>query len=65
MEFKIPCPLCKRNSVVDLDEAGLSKYRAGALVQDAFPNLKPAERELLITGFCPTCWEKMVGTYED
>lgn len=29
----------------------------GAYIQDAFPELSKAERELLISGFCGTCWD--------
>lgn len=28
-------------------------------IQDIFPYLSPAERELMISGICPKCWEKL------
>lgn len=32
------------------------------LVQNIFPEIKPEIREMLISGICPTCWEKMFGS---
>lgn len=29
--------------------------------QTAFPNVEPARRELLISGTCGECWNKMFG----
>jgi hypothetical protein len=34
-------------------------WRDGKLVQNAFPYLYPAEREMLITGMLPDEWENM------
>lgn len=35
-------------------------YESGiGLIQDILPYLTPAERELLISGTCGDCWEKM------
>ena len=51
------CPFCgKRNSVV-VDEEDFERYENGAKAQDAFPYLEPDERELLISGICPSCWD--------
>lgn len=35
---------------LDITENQLKNYNAGMLVQNAFPNLTPTEREFLITG---------------
>jgi hypothetical protein len=36
------------------------------LIQNALPSLTSDEREALMTGMCPSCWEKMfAGTTEE
>lgn len=39
--------------------AGLEKYKAGAMIQDAFPFLSADEREFLISGMTPTEFDAM------
>lgn len=34
-------------------------WRAGALAQDAFPDLTPDEREFMISGVTPAEWDEM------
>lgn len=56
------CPHCKIFVRVTLDGSEYWAYfMQGALVQDAFPNLTPEQRELLITGTHPECWDAMMG----
>jgi hypothetical protein len=40
-------------------------WQNGVLAQVAFPYLSANEREALISGICPTCWEKMFGGDDD
>jgi hypothetical protein len=46
---------CSAEDYVD----GVTAYRAGALIQDAFPMLNNEEREFLITGTTPKEWGEM------
>lgn len=55
------CPYCGLDNGVEVDEEAYERWRAGAFVQDAFPNLSPNQREALITGIHPKCWNKMFG----
>lgn len=58
------CPFCGRINEVAVNEADYWDWQDGALVQDAFPYLSADEREMLISGICPTCWEKdLRGTF--
>jgi hypothetical protein len=43
--------------MVDAEE--YARWQAGELIQVAMPNLDAEEREMLISGICPTCWEDM------
>jgi len=50
------CPFCGRENSINVCEEDYSAWQNGALVQDAFPYLLADEREMLISGICPTCW---------
>jgi hypothetical protein len=60
------CPFCGRVNEVDVYEEDLVAWVNGdKLVQDAFPYLSADEREMLISGICPTCWDSMFGSVEE
>jgi len=59
------CPFCGRGNEVEVNEADYWDWDDGMMVQDAFPYLSADEREMLITGICPTCWDKMFGSDEE
>ncbi|MCI2422475.1 hypothetical protein MOQ72_34115 [Saccharopolyspora sp. K220] len=52
-----PCFVCQNSSTVDVDVDGFIRWQSGALVQDAFPDMAPQQRELLMTGTHPECWK--------
>ena len=57
------CPFCGKPHSIEVDtrdlEDGMAMYDRGAMMQDAFPNLTPDEREFFMTGMCPKCWDEM------
>lgn len=57
------CPFCGGVNEVPVNEDDYWDWQDGALVQDAFPYLSADEREMLISGVCPKCWEKAFGEY--
>lgn len=58
------CPFCGRvDSVVVLEE-DFENYVNGGLVQECFPYLTQDERERLISGICPSCWDGMFSGLE-
>ncbi len=59
------CPFCGRGNEVEVNEADYWDWDDGMLVQDAFPYLSADEREMLISGICPSCWEKYFGSNEE
>lgn len=59
------CPFCGHANEVAVNEEDYWDWQDGALVQDAFPYLSADEREMLISGICPTCWEKTFGGDEN
>ena len=59
------CPFCGCANFVEVNEMDYLDWQDGALVQNAFPYLSADEREMLISGICPTCWERTFGGEED
>jgi hypothetical protein len=45
--------------------ADLQKFSEGKHAQSAFPYLSAAEREFLISGICPNCWDLMFSAEEE
>lgn len=53
------CMHCGYLGELNVPNAGLARYNSGALVQDAFPDLTAPEREQIVSGTHPECWEEM------
>ena len=53
------CPFCARLNFVSVNENDYLDWQDNESVQNAFPYLSADEREMLISGICPNCWEKM------
>jgi len=65
-----PCPHCGERSYPLLDPEAVRKWRTprdqgGLLIQDAFPDMDPRDRETLITGYHPECWDAFFKGLED
>ena len=54
------CPLCGRGNEVEVNEADYWDWDDGVNAAVAFPYLSPNEREMLISGICPKCWDNML-----
>ena len=39
--------------------SGMIARERDALMQDAFPNFTPSQREFIMTGICDKCWDNM------
>ena len=59
------CPFCGRGNEVEVNEIDYLDWQDGMMAQDAFPYLSADEREKLISGICPACWEKYFGSDEE
>lgn len=59
------CIHCRKSAELVLPTPQVEAWKAGARVQDAFPNLDVDTRELLITGTHPACWDEMFGDEDD
>ena len=62
MEIECVCPFCGEVHTVTVDAIDYLAWENGdVLAQNAFPYLSADEREMLISGICPKCWEKTFG----
>lgn len=59
-----PCMVCGKESILPMgaeETIGIARWQRGELIQNALPGLTADERELLMTGTHPDCWDKMFG----
>lgn len=62
IEIECTCPFCGETHIVVVDTIDYIAWENGnVLAQNAFPYLSADEREMLISGICPQCWEKTFG----
>lgn len=69
MNVTITCKSCKKEqNILVADEAAYARWKesrtkgeAGNYIQNAFPELTPDEREILISGICGTCFDNLFG----
>jgi len=64
-EFTARCPQCKTLNTMVVDRKAFEMWQSGVFIQDAFPNLTTDEREIMQTGTCGQCWEKMFASVEN
>lgn len=55
------CPFCGRETDVAVNVEDVIDWCGGELIQNAFPYLSADEREMLVSGICPTCWDMTFG----
>ena len=60
MDIITQCPFCGVAHIVYVSFDGYIAWKyEGVCAQDAFPELSDEDREMLISGICPDCWDKM------
>lgn len=65
MEVMATCRFCGTTHTLTVDINDYFDWQNGKHIQDAMPYLTPAERELLISQTCQTCWDKMFADDEE
>lgn len=60
-----PCVVSGKEITVTLPAEGLYKYRQGAFIQDAFPELSADEREFLMSGISGEEFDRVVEEREE
>lgn len=59
-------PFSNKKATLELDVTArqIASWERGELIQDAMPNLTPAEREFIKTGVTPDEWDEIFGDDE-
>jgi hypothetical protein len=62
-----PCMVCKQRSVLELDQDLIDKLKDPnrPTIQSIVPDMDADQRELLISGTHPECWDKMFEGMDD
>jgi hypothetical protein len=60
-----PCQVCEKTSDFTLDAEKVRQWREGAFIQDVFPELTANQREQIVSGTHPKCWEILFPEDED
>jgi hypothetical protein len=53
------CSVCGEYEVWSLDRELVDRWQGGENIQRVFPDMSAGEREILITGIHPDCWDKL------
>lgn len=52
------CPKCQEVTTLEMPTTAWALWvHQGAYIQDAFPSFSVAQREMLKTGICDSCWK--------
>jgi hypothetical protein len=61
----LPCLGCGESTWLTVTEEEFARIQAGEHIQRVLPHFSAEDRELLISGTCPDCWEEMYAEDED
>lgn len=60
------CPYCGKEMSVNVDANAYIRWKnRECLIQDAFPDLLPSQREVLMSGTCNECWNMLFNPMDD
>jgi hypothetical protein len=60
-----PCCVCGEYEVWSLDRELVKRWQGGENIQRVFPDMGAGEREQLISGTHPACWDTLFPGEED
>jgi hypothetical protein len=59
MPLNVTCKSCRKDVELRVPFDQWTEWQTGKFVQDAFPHLTAGEREMLISGLCEKCFDKL------
>ena len=59
------CSVCGEYEVWSLDRTAVMSWQEGELIQNCFPDMSEGDREILISGTHPDCWNQLFPKEED
>jgi len=57
--INVACKKCNTNHTIVLDKERYIKWQTGTRIQVVFPEVDADTREILISGICGSCFDKM------
>jgi len=65
VNVSVTCPNCKKKSVLQMTEQQCRELNKGEKhIQDILTDFSPEDRETLISGICPKCWDEIFADEE-
>ena len=66
MLLDLTCKLCGGSfPQFEVNEEAYKAWQGGRLIQNVMPALTADQREMLISGTCPRCWDNLFPEEED
>ncbi len=62
-EFR--CNECGAVVILALEDSAYTRWKSGELIQRVFPDLSEAHREIMISGTCGKCFDKLFAEEEN
>lgn len=59
------CPICHEAHTIMVYSDDFYAWKHGKNAQDAFGYLSAEEREMLISGICPSCWDNLFADEDE
>ena len=60
-----PCIGCHQSTRMTLDTDKVKRWLNGTHIQNVFPEMKPDDREVLLSGIHGPCWDEIFGGEEE
>lgn len=64
-ERKYVCRFCGKEIAIQADEEKFIRLDSGVHIQDVFPELSANDREIMISGICGECFDKIFADEDD
>lgn len=61
----IQCCKCGKYIEIPISESRIKSWTGETLIQNEFPELTPAQREMILTKICDDCWNKIFPEEDD
>lgn len=58
----VTCHHCKKSTSIVMDSKEWKRWKDGELAQNVWPYLSSDDREMIISGTHPKCWDEMYGS---
>ena len=59
------CPICNIKHFINVSKEAYDSWKKGTVIQKAFPELDEDQREWIISGLCPKCFDDVMVRVEE